>query len=238
MRRPYLAHLDRVDGVRCYLVDGAFVRTRIDVDFTNGAHHWTRRYVPRDEVWVDRDAPGADEHPFWVAHQLLERELMLAGIDYLRALARANRAERLARRAALRQRSRGLDEARLRVRQQRLGRLDSGDDVWIVSGRGVRDHFDPNFTQGGHGLRYRFIPRREIWIDDAIAERELDPTLAHEAHELELMREGMAYYPAHDRALALEREVRLSLARTQRAYGRVPKRSSRGKLCNPRFTSY
>jgi hypothetical protein len=72
----------------------------------------------------------------------------------------------------------------------------------------VRDHFDPNFTHGGHHWRYRFIPRRHIWIDDAVATRELEYTVAHEAYELHLMRSGMSYDDAHDRALAVEKSLR------------------------------
>lgn len=206
MRPPYLAQLARVGDVRCFLVDGTYIRDLVDVDFTNGAHHLTRRYVPRDEVWVDREAPSAGELHFWVEHQLHERELMLAGVPYLRALAAANRLERRARLAA-RGRRLTVAEARRHVRRDRVFDVD-GLAVWIVDGRSVRDFCDPNFTQGGHGLRYRFIPRREIWIDDAIAARELEPTLAHELHEVRLMRAGLTYHQAHDRALAFERRVR------------------------------
>jgi hypothetical protein len=95
------------------------------------------------------------------------------------------------------------------VRRELFGRLDD-DEVWIVDGRAVRDHFDPNFTQGGHHWRYRFVPRRQIWIDDAVAERELEYTLAHEAHEVALMRRGMSYDDAHERALVVEKSLRRS----------------------------
>jgi hypothetical protein len=206
MRKPYLAHLVTVKSVRCFLVDGTWIRNVRDIDFTNGAHHFTRTYIPLDEVWVDREAPGAGELPFLIRHQLHERELMRGGVPYLTALLRANRRERFERRQQLGLRL-TLGEARSAVRRELIGRLDD-DAVWIVDGRGVRDHFDPNFTQGGHHWRYRFIPRREIWIDDAIAERELEYTLVHEAHELMLMRAGMRYDDAHARALTVEKALR------------------------------
>ncbi|HEY7956784.1 MAG TPA: hypothetical protein VII38_15880 [Polyangia bacterium] len=207
MRRPILTRLDEVDEVRGLLVDGAWIRSHLDVDFTNGGHHFTRRYIPRDEVWVDREAPGAGELEFLFRHQLRERAFMAEGAPYLKALARANRLERQERRAALDEPSLPIGEARQRARRHRVGVLD-GDALWVVDGRAVRDRFDPNFTGGGHHWRYRFIPRAEIWIDDAVAERELDFTVAHEAHELKLMRDGMSYHDAHDRALAIERALR------------------------------
>jgi hypothetical protein len=213
MRRPYLAHLGTAGAVRCYLVDGCFIRNRWDVDFTNGAHHLTRDYVPHDEVWIDREAPGAGELGFLVRHQIRERAFMLSGETYLTSLARANRHERRERRVGLPKLSLAL--ARRAVRKELFGRLDD-DEVWIVDGRAVRDHFDPNFTQGGHHWRYRFVPRRQIWIDDAIAARELEYTLVHEAHELHLMRRGMSYDDAHERALTVEKDLRRR--RTHRRY--------------------
>jgi hypothetical protein len=96
---------------------------------------------------------------------------------------------------------------RAMVRLRQLAPL-GGDAVWLVDGRGVRDLFYSNFTEGGHGLRYRFIPRREIWIDDAVVASERAFIVAHEAEELRLMRRGMSYDRAHERALALERSLR------------------------------
>ncbi len=237
MRRPYLAHLAEVDEVHCWLVDGTFIRNQLDIDFTNGAHALTRRYIPKRQIWIDREAEGAGELRFLIAHLLHEHALMAAGVPYLSALLRANRTERRLRRAELADPSLRLPAARDRVRRKLVGTLDR-DQVWIVDGRGVRDRFDPNFTQGGHGLRYRFIPRREIWIDDAIAERELDPTLAHEAHELALMRAGMSYYDAHDRALAFEKKLRSRLAGMNRTYAKMQNGTLLRKLCNLRIISY
>lgn len=221
MRKPYLQLLRSVghrgDAVRCWLVDGTFVRNQRDVDFTNGAHHFTRRYIPLDEIWIDREAPGAGELDFLIYHQLHERALMLEGMPYLRALATANRAERALRRSSLVERGVGLldpRDARKRVLLERVGRLGR-DEVWIVDGRGVRDHFDCNFTHGGHHWRYRFIPRRHIWIDDAVATRELTVTVAHEVHELQLMRAGMRYDDAHEHALAVEKALRRRARRTR-----------------------
>jgi hypothetical protein len=237
MRRPYLAHLAEVHEVHCWLVDGCFIRNHRDVDFTNGAHALSRRYIPRNEIWIDREAPGAGELRFLIAHLVEEHALMRAGVPYLNALLRANRTERRLRRSALASPElRGAD-ARQRVRKEKIGELD-GDQVWIVDGRGVRDRFDPNFTQGGHGLRYRFIPRHEIWIDDAIAERELDPTLGHEAHELALMRQGWRYDPAHESALAFEKKLRSRLVAMNRSYAKLQYGALLRKLCNFHFISY
>ncbi len=220
MRKPYLAHLGTFERIRCWLVDGTWIRNHADVDFTNGAHHFTRSYIPAGEVWIDREAPGAGELDFLCHHQLHERALMGRGVPYLQALARANRIERRERRAELLAPRLPVAQSRALVLKTPLAQLD-GDEIWIVDGRAVRDRFDPNFTHGGHHWRYRFIPRRHIWIDDAVAERELDFTLAHEAHELELMRAGMSYDEAHEHALAVEKSMRR--AWTKKLIVRLPR---------------
>jgi hypothetical protein len=210
MRQPYLKPLKRLaGGVVCFLVDGRWVRDHRDIEFTNGAHDLIRPYVPEGEVWIDREAPGAGELPFLMRHLVRHRALMLQGKTYHQALRRATLAEKRERRAALRRPDLPLEAARRAVRREKIGEVvEVRAELWLVDGRGVRDRFYPEFTMGGHGLRYRFIPRREIWIDDAVIASERAEVIAHEVLELQLMRRGMSYPDAHRRASALERRLR------------------------------
>jgi hypothetical protein len=203
--RPQRKLLARDGRLGIWRVDGHRLRDVLDVDFTNGAHSYTRRYVPPDEIWIDRDAPGSGEWIFWAEHQLAERAAMARGAPYLRALAAGNRADRAARRQA------GIDRQRP-PRRRRLGAA-AGREVWLVDGAQVRATRDLNFTLGGHRLRYRFIPRDEIWIDDAVAPAERAAILHHEAVEIAHMERGLSYPEAH--ALASRAEVRFR--RTRRA---------------------
>ncbi len=87
--------------------------------------------------------------------------------------------------------------------------VKEGFNVWIVDGDEVRRDLYPAFLYGGNPQRYPFIPRNEIWIDNAIAAEEFDFTLAHELCERSLMaRQGMTYDDAHNHALELERGMR------------------------------
>ena len=61
--------------------------------------------------------------------------------------------------------------------------LENAVSVWIVNGRLVRSVFDIDFTAGGHDHVYEFVPRGEVWIDDAIVEKERGFVLLHELHE-------------------------------------------------------
>lgn len=205
---PYLTLLGRQDGLEIWRVDGHAVRDRIDVEFTNGAHHFVKRFVPLDEIWLDCESPGSNEWVFWAMHQRIQRALMAGGTPYLKALAVAQRIETRERRLA-----RGLPlavdprDVRLVARRRRLGEVH-GREVWLVDGRAVRDMAYVDFTLGGHGFRYRFIPRSEIWIDDAVRPAERAAILHHEAVEVAHMMAGLRYAEAHELASRAEERFR------------------------------
>lgn len=82
--------------------------------------------------------------------------------------------------------------------------------VYLVDGNLVRkDHIE--FTMGGHGYIYDWIPKDEIWVDENLWEKkdDLNATIHHEILEVRKMRdEGMTYDEAHEFANEKEEEVR------------------------------
>lgn len=99
-------------------------------------------------------------------------------------------------------------------RLQVLGRV-AGLSVYLVSGEQVRNTLDIDFTQGGNEAIYpTYVPRGEIWLDDAIRTFDRMATTLHELVERDLMlHHGLGYDRAHDRASAQERVFRRDLAR-------------------------
>jgi hypothetical protein len=79
-----------------------------------------------------------------------------------------------------------------------------GKKLVLVDGTYVRNQYDSDFSQGGNGHRYRFIPRGEIWIDSNINPEEHAFIAFHECQEIERMRTGISYNRAHDQAKHLE----------------------------------
>ena len=75
----------------------------------------------------------------------------------------------------------------------------SNDKVktWIVDGFLIRSLFFLDFTHGGHGYVYKFVPKNEVWIDDVISLKDLKYVLVHELRERRLMKKGMKYKEAH-----------------------------------------
>jgi hypothetical protein len=81
--------------------------------------------------------------------------------------------------------------------------------IWIIDGNRVRQHIYREFLYGGNEQRYRFNPKGEIWIDNAISCEEYDLTVAHELNERHLMAKfGWTYAAAHDSSLSLEQVIR------------------------------
>jgi len=89
-----------------------------------------------------------------------------------------------------------------------MGKNDSLE-IYIVDGDLVRREIYSDFIFGGNEQRYLFVPHNEIWIDNAIPNREYTTTLKHEINEMTLMRDkGMSYLDAHNSSLMLEVELR------------------------------
>lgn len=94
-----------------------------------------------------------------------------------------------------------------KMRGIRLKKLRVLGDVtcWQVDAELVR-RIDDDFTMGGHGARYLYIPINEIWIDDGC--RNWQTIFFHEYSERQLMCRGMTYNDAHDIASKVEITIR------------------------------
>lgn len=81
--------------------------------------------------------------------------------------------------------------------------------VKLVDGSVVRSLFKTDFTQGGQGAVYPWVPKSEIWIERDLERREVPVIVAHEYVEFRLMREDdMPYGPAHSIAGQVEFDLR------------------------------
>jgi len=208
---PYIEKAEERGKFQVWVVDGSYIRTHQDEEFTNFGQHYRYPYIPVDEFWIDQEA-GTGERSFFVEHLLVEFRLMAQGAPYDKALEAADRVERTERRRAG-------DLKRLTANGNKLPdghdvhkrlwkKLESGLSVWIVSGRLVRSVFDIDFTAGGHDYVYEFVPTNEVWIDDDIEEQERGYVLVHELHERNRMSQGMPYSKAHAESSRIEYHCR------------------------------
>ena len=211
MEPPYLRKLDDRGGVAVWEVDGGYVRTHLDEEFTNFGQHYRFPFIPKDELWLDREG-DPDEQSFFVEHLLVERRLMAKGMPYEKAIVEADRVERKYRRRAgdiarLTQRGRRLPEG-VQAHKRLWKTLENGVSVWIVDGRLVRSVFDIDFTAGGHDYVYEFVLENEVWIDDDVEEDERGFVLLHELHERNLMAKNWPYSKAHHDSSRIEYHCR------------------------------
>lgn len=111
--------------------------------------------------------------------------------------------------------ARAADEQRDNIRTEFLRFTDDIDPkdrlkIYLVNGNEVRkDHIE--FTMGGHGYVYDYVPKDEIWIDENLKSKpeDMEATIKHEVFEVRKMRdEGLDYDTAHELANQVEKKVR------------------------------
>lgn len=208
---PYIKKIDERGNLQIWIVDGSYIRSHIDEEFTNFGQHYSFSYIPKNELWIERETK-TDERRFFIDHLLVEHRLMSQGVPYDKALEGADRVERKERRrvgdvSRLTHHGKQLPDAK-EVHQRLWKKLENGLSVWIVNGRLVRSVFDIDFTEGGHDYVYEFVPGNEVWIDDAIEEKERRYVLLHELHERNRMVSGWSYNKAHAESSRVEYRCR------------------------------
>jgi hypothetical protein len=207
LKAPYLERDETRGDYQVWIVDGVYIRGHIDEEFTNFGQHYRFPYIPDKELWIDKES-GQDERAFFIEHLLVEHDLMAKGATYEVAITQADLVERRERRRSgdLRKVTHQRDELpdASRVHEHLWKKLENGVRVWIVNGRLVRSAFDIDFTAGGHDHVYEFVPEGEVWIDDAIEEKERGVVLLHELHERNRMAAGWPYSKAHAESSRLE----------------------------------
>jgi hypothetical protein len=206
LKPPYIKEIGKRGKITIWIVDGTYVRTHMDEEFTNYAQYLVFDCIPKNEFWLDKEA-GNHEEKFFIDHLLVEHRLMEKGMPYDDALAAADKAEMAERVRAgdVRKLTKGgnLPDGS-KVHERLWKQLESGISVWIVNGRLVRSVFDDDFTEGGHDYVYEFVPKNEVWIDNDLEELERPYVLLHELHERNLMAKGWTYTKAHEDSSKIE----------------------------------
>lgn len=200
-----------------YSVDATALRTSDEgnEEFGNFAtHDEFPKLIGKDEIWI--------------ADKLLNREGLFYVVNALTRLARQSRGQ--SKDAAYQG---GLElEQRLREElsgiKYRNGKphrrppegihieryIEIPDEaqkihVWRIDGHLARCYYKTDYTEGGHGYVYPWVPKNQIWIEKDIHISELPYIVAHEYTELRLMRDcGFDYDKAHEICSKTEFDLR------------------------------
>jgi hypothetical protein len=210
MKKPYLQKYKVVKGHAVWIVDGKFIRDKINEEFTNFGLNSRFKFIPKNELWIDKEYGNGDEIKYYLKNLLTETELIKNGKNYGPALDIADKIEKNERCKHETLMKNHCDKKTIikKLRLERLEKYSKKINVWIVNGRLVRDYFFIDFTEGGHDLVYDFIPKGEVWIDDDLRKSERVFVLLHEIHERNLMKKGVNYDHAHKSASMIEHHCR------------------------------
>ena len=204
-------------GYAIHTVNSFAVRdlTAPDEEFTNFAiHEDFPELIPERDIWID-ERLFADEGIFYLANALVRLKVGRDGGSDDRAYAAGLDMER-----ALRERLVGVKFRNGRPHKRVPGRIyvdryltlpdpEGPIEVRIVDGNLVRSFYKTDYTEGGHGYVYPWVPKGQIWVERVIAKAEIPFMVSHEYLELRLMRDrGMGYDKAHEAAAKVEFALR------------------------------
>lgn len=207
-KEVYVKRISEIDGLSVWLVNGRFIRDNINIEFTNYGHYYRFSFIPKTELWIDNPAtPG--EEKFFIERLAAEYRFMKNAAE------KAWEVEKKLRDASL--------DPQEKVHQELLTTLSGVFPIWIVSGKAVRDTLDLDFTEGGNDQAYNFVPKKEIWIDDALQPDERNFVIFHELFERARMIEGLDYDAAHHEAHTREKELRAHPEKVEDALAEVVK---------------
>lgn len=212
---PVVKRLGKRFGLNVLLIDPAKLRSKSLKDEEFG------------DYWCSQDSKEVKEGDVWIASTLSPQEIKYAieqayhRIKFIKSGMSKNDSYDIA--LAITKAHREKSEKKFlkntnvisfsKVYKNKLGEITQSDgtvSIWVVKGRMVRDIFRTDYVEGGHGIVYPWLPRKEIWIDDTVPVGERKYIIKHESNERQDMLNGLDYEAAHERAAMAEFEMRQS----------------------------
>lgn len=209
----YLKKIGDHGDLEVWLVDGSLVRRDLDENFTEYEHHARYKFIPANELWIEKDT-NEDEWKYFLENVDLERKYISEGMTLEEAVEKANGTEQKDRRRSPRIQKildshHARKEAVKKIHKEKLAEWSTDYlSVWRIDGEIVRALYLVDYADGGHDLVYDFVPKKEIWIEEVLDEKERKFILLHELHERFLMSQGKDYPHAHEGATIIEARFR------------------------------
>jgi len=204
----YVKKINNVGDCAVWLMDGALIRKEINENFVKFADSNQFGFVPKNEFWIDEDL-DPKEYQYFIDRFIYEKGLLDSGENYAKSDKMADNFEKNERQnsAEVRQISKSsLNKKELleKIKKKIIEKYSDKVKVWLVDGNLVRSFFLLDYCEGGHDLVYPFIPKNEIWIEEALSPEERKFIILHELHERYLMDQGKSYKNAHIGATEVE----------------------------------
>jgi len=214
LHKAFVANLH---GWNVYCVDSSEVRSvaKPDEEFGNFAtQEEFPALIPKGEIWLGEKSFD-EEGICFLSNALVRLQHKGRGASEKRAYDAGIEAEQKLREAlsGLKYRD-GRPHRRVpeNIYHEQYITLDDPQfsiEVWRVDGNLVRCFYKTDYTEGGHGYVYPWVPKGQIWLESGLDEWELPFIVSHEYLELRLMRDrGLQYDKAHEICSQVEFDLR------------------------------
>lgn len=208
----YIKKIGNIGKYIVWLVDGAKVRKDINENFVKCSVNNKHDFVPENEFWIDEDM-DPKEYKYFMDRFTYEQGLLDSGTDRETAEKMANDFEIKERQNSpemikIKEQSAKAKDLIEKIKKQRIKEYEGKVEIWIVDGNLVRSFLFIDYCEGGHDLVYNFVPKNEIWIEEALSPQERKFIILHELHERHLMSQGKNYKNAHTGATEIEDRYR------------------------------
>lgn len=200
--------INKKNDCAIWLVDGALIRKNVNENFVECGGHDQYKFIPKKQFWIDKDLDPKEYH-YFISRFIYETSLINSGKSYKDANEKGDifeKKERLKSPECKKLvKNNAIKKKLLDKTKNKIIKKYSGDiKVWLVDGNLARDLFLVNFCEGGHDKVFPFIPKNEVWIEQAISPKERKFIILHELHERYLMSQGKSYKNAHIGATEIE----------------------------------
>jgi len=204
----YVKQVNNVGDCAVWLVDGALIRKEINENFVKCADNNQFDFIPKNEFWIGEDL-DQKEYRYFIDHFIYEKGLLDSGENYAKADKKADEFERNERQNSTEvlqiYESKHFKKDLLeKIKINVIEKYSDKIKIWLVDGNLVRSFFLLDYCEGGHDLVYPFIPKNEIWTEEALSPEERRFIILHELHERYLMSRGKSYKNAHIGATEVE----------------------------------
>ena len=204
----YVKKVNNVGDCAVWLVDGALIRKEINENFVKCADNNQFDFIPKNEFWIDEDL-DQKEYRYFIDRFIYEKGLLDSGENYAKADKKADEFERNERQNSaevlqIYESKHSKKDLLEKIKIKTIEKYSDKIKIWLVDGNLVRSFFLLDYCEGGHDLVYPFIPKKEIWIEEALSPEERKFIILHELHERYLMSRGKSYKNAHIGATEVE----------------------------------
>lgn len=93
IKKVYVKKVCDIDIFSVWIVNGEYIRTNINEEFTNYGQSYSFNFIPMNEFWIDKESvPG--EEKYYIDSMLMMNRLIAKGMNHENAVKKADMMEK------------------------------------------------------------------------------------------------------------------------------------------------